>query len=77
MTDIRYAVEEMCAGALSRGACEYGMFERLWFQTTAGAGGISLWGPPGEVLRQVAFPGFHLVDPSCYELAQAHKVARV
>jgi len=77
MTDIHYAVEETCVGGLSREACEYGVFERLWFQTAAGAGGISLWGPAGGVRRQVAFPGSHLVNPSCHELAQAHKVARV
>jgi len=73
MTDIRYAVEETCAGALSRGACEYGVCERLWFQTTAGAGGISLRGPPGGVRRQVAFQGSHLVDPSCHDMLRPIK----
>jgi len=77
MTNIRDAVEEACAGALSRGACEDGVLERLWFQTTVGAGGIGLRGPPGGVCYQVAFPGSHLVDSPCYELAQAHKGAKV
>ena len=77
MTDICNAMEETRAGALSRGACEDSVFERLWFQTTAGAGGIGLWGPPRGVCHQVAFPGPHLVDSSGYELAQAHKGARV
>jgi len=51
MTDIRYTVEEMCVGALSRGGYEDGVFERLGFQTAAGAGGIGLWAPPGGVVR--------------------------
>ena len=77
MTNIRYAVEETCAGGLFRGACEDSAFEGLWLQTAAGAGGIGLWGPPGGVCGQVAFPGSHLVDSPCYELAQSHKGARV
>jgi len=77
MTNIRDAVDETSAGALSRGACEDSVFERLWFQTAAGAGCISLGGPPPGVCHQVAFPGSHLVDSSCHELAQAHKSARV
>jgi len=77
MTDIRDTVEEMCAGILSRGACEDSVFERPWLQTAAGAGGIGLWGPAGGVCRQVAFPGSHLVDSSCNKLAQAHKGVRV
>jgi len=60
MTDICNAVEETCAGALSGGACEDSVFEGLGLQTTAGAGGIGLGGPPGGVRHQVAFPGSHL-----------------
>ena len=77
MTDICDAVEETCAGILSRVACEDGVFERRGFQTAAGAGGVGLWSPPGGVCRQVAFPGSHLVDTPCHELAQAHKGVRV
>jgi len=36
MTDIRDAVEETCAGALSGGPSEDSVFERPWFQTAAG-----------------------------------------
>ena len=53
------------------------MFERLRLKTTAGAGGISIGGHPCRVGGQVAFAGSHLVYPSCYELAQAHKGLRV
>jgi len=49
------------------------MFERLWFKTTVGAGGIGIGGPPGRVCSQVTFAGSHLVDPSCYELTQSHE----
>jgi len=77
MTDIQDAVEETCADALSRRPCEDGVFERLRFQTAAGAAGIGLWCPPGEVSRQVTFPGSHLVDLSCHELAKDHKAAPV
>jgi len=77
MTNIYDAVEETCAGALSRGACEDSVFERLRFQTAAGAGGLGLGGSPGGMFRQVAFTGSHLVDSSCHELAQTHKGARV
>jgi len=76
VTDIRDAVEEGCVGALSRGACEDCMFERFWFQATAGGGGIGLGHPPGGVCRLVALPSSHLMYPSCYELAQAYKGAR-
>jgi len=69
MTDIHDAVEETCVGALCRGTCEDGVFERLWFQTAAGVGGIGLWGPPGGVRRHVVFLGSHLVDSPCNELA--------
>jgi len=75
MTNICDAVEP-CTGAVSRAACENGVFERLRFQTAVGAGGISLWGPPGGVRCQVPLPGSHLVDLSCHELAQADKGAR-
>jgi len=77
MTNIRDAVEEACAGALPRGACEDDMFARRRFQTEAGAGGIGLGCPPGGVCRQVAFSGSHLVDSSRHALAQAHKGVRV
>jgi len=77
MTDTRDAVEETHTGAMSRGACENCVLERFWFQATAGAGGISLWGPPRGICHQVPCPGSHFVDPSCYELAQTHKGARV
>jgi len=77
MTDIRDAVEEIYVGALSRRPCEDSVFERLWFQTAAGAGGIGHWGPLGGVPRRVGFPGSQLVDSPCYELSQAHKGARV
>ena len=49
------------------------MFERLRLKTTAGAGAIGFGGPPCQVGGQVAFAGSHLVEPSCSELAQAHK----
>jgi len=76
MTDIRDAVEETRAGALSSSACEDCVFERFWFQATVGAGGIGLGGPPSGICRQVTFPGSYLVHLSCYELAQAHEGAR-
>ena len=77
MTDIGYAVEKTCAGALSRGACDDSVFEGFRLQTAAGAGGIGLWGLLRGVCRQVALPSSHLVGPPCYELAQPHKGARV
>ena len=77
MTDIHDAGEETRAVPLSRGACEDCVFERFWFQATAGEGGIALWGPPRGMCRQVTLPGSHLVDPSCYAVDQAHKGARV
>jgi len=49
------------------------VFERLGLKTTAGARGVGIGGPPCWVGGQVAFSGSHLVDPSCNELAQAHK----
>jgi len=49
------------------------VFVRLWLKTTTGAGGVGVWGPPGRVCGQVTFAGSHLVDPSCYELAQPHE----
>jgi len=77
MTDIRDAVEETCAGALSGGAGKVGVLERFMFWTEAGAGCIGLWGPPGGVCCQVALPGSHLVDSPSHELAQPHEGARV
>jgi len=77
MTDICEAVEETCAGALSRGACEDSVFEGFRFQTATGAGAIGLWGPPGRVRCQVPFPGSHLVDSPSHEIPQAHEGARV
>jgi len=77
MTNIRDAVEEICAGALSRGAREDRVSERLWLQTAAEAGCIGLRGLPGGVRHQVTFPGSYWVDSSCHELAQIHKGARV
>ena len=59
--------------ALSGGACEDGVLERLGLKTTAGAGGVGIRGPPCWVGGPVAFSGSHLVDPSCYEFTQAHK----
>jgi len=59
--------------ALSGGACEDGVFQQFRFKTTAGAGGVGIGGAPGWVSGKVAFAGSHLVDPSCYELAQGHK----
>ena len=41
--------------------------------TAAGARDVRLWGPPPRVCSQIAFPGCYLVDPSCHELAKAHK----
>jgi len=76
MTDIGDAVEEKCAGALSRGACEDGVFESLGFQTAAGAGGIGLGGPPGRVCCKIAFPGSHQVESSRHELTQTHERTR-
>jgi len=73
VTDIRHSMEETCAGALSQGACEDSVFEGFRLQTAAEAGGIGLWGLPGRMCRQVAFPGSHLVDLPCYELSQPHK----
>jgi len=55
MTDTGDAVEKTWAGALSRGAGEDGMFERLWFQTVAGTGGVGLGGSPGWMRGQVTF----------------------
>jgi len=49
------------------------VFERLRFKTAAGAGGIGIWGRPGRVGGQAIFAGSHLVDSSCYDLAQAHE----
>jgi len=73
MTDIGDGVEETCVGALSRGACEDSVFERLWFQTGAGEGRISLRGPPGGVCGQVAFPGSHQVDHPAMNLPRPIK----
>jgi len=64
-------------GALSSGTCEDDVFQRLRFQTAAGAGGVRLWGPPGGVCSQVALPGSHLMDVPCHELCQDPKGARV
>jgi len=52
------------------------VFERFRVKTTAEAGGIGIGGPPCGVGVQAAFTGSHLVDPSCYELAQSHKGPR-
>ena len=49
------------------------MFERLRFKTAAGAGGVGIGGPPGQVGGQVTFAGSQLVGSSRYELAQAHE----
>jgi len=76
VTDIRYAVEKTCAGALSRRACD-SVFEGFRLQTAAVAGGIGLWGLPGGMCRQVALPSSHFVDSPCYELVQLHKGAGV
>jgi len=48
------------------------VFERLRFKTAAGAGGIGIGGPPGQVCGQVTFASSHLVDPPGYAFAQAH-----
>jgi len=76
MSDICDTLEETCAGALSRGACEDRVFKCLGFQTAAEAGGIGLRGPPAGVCRQVAFPGSHLIDSACHELARPIKGPR-
>jgi len=55
VTNTHDVVEEVCASALSAGAGADGMFERFWFKTTAGAGGLGLGGPPGGVGGQVPF----------------------
>ena len=77
ITDTRDAMEETCAGALSGGAGEDGVFEHLRFQTPVGAGGLGFRGPPQGVGGQVALPGSHLVNLSCRELVQAHEGSRV
>jgi len=53
------------------------VFERLGLETTSGAGGVGIGGPPSWVGGQVAFPGPHLVDSACYDFAQAHEGPRV
>jgi len=63
--------------ALSGGVWEDGVFERLRLKTTVGVGGVGIGGPPCWVSGEVAFSGSHLVDSSCYEVAQAHKGPRV
>ena len=63
--------------ALSGGPGEDSVFERFRLKTTAGAGGVGIGGPPSWVGGWVTFPGPHLVDSSCYELAQSHEGPRV
>jgi len=66
-------VEKALASALSGGACENSVFERLRFKTAAGGGGVGVGGPPGWVGGQVTLAGSHLVDPPCYEHSQTHE----
>ena len=49
------------------------MLEGFRLQTTAGAGGICIRGPPGRVGGLVALPGCYLMDPPGDELAQSHE----
>jgi len=52
------------------------VLEGLGLQATAGTGGVCVGGPPGRVGGQVTFPGSHLVNSRCDELAQAHEGPR-
>jgi len=49
------------------------VLEGFRFQAAAGAGGIGVGGPPGQVGGQITLSGSHLVDPPGNELAQAHE----
>ena len=62
-------MEEARSAVLSRGAGEDGVFEGFRLQATAGAGGVSVGGPPDQVGGQIAFPGSHLENLPGYELA--------
>jgi len=74
--DAGNTVEEARPAVLSRGAGKDGVFEGFGLQATAGAGGLRVGGPPGQVGGQVTLPGSHLVNSPGDELAQAHEGPR-